>query len=354
MITTLLSFIFVLGILVFVHEFGHFIAAKWVGIRVEKFSLGFPPKMVGKKIGDTEYMISWIPLGGYVKMAGETPEEEKTSWEPYEFMSKSALQKTFVVLAGPAMNFILAVFVFWCIFLFAGKFQSHFDTTEIGFVVEEGPAQRAGIQAGDVILSINEKEVNDFWEMADIIHQRVEKPIQVEWKRGEEKLRATIITGKEEIINQRGEKQEIGMIGIGATYTVLRFNLFESFQEGVGEMVAVLVGSAKALFEVVTGAASLKVLGGPLLIAQTAGQAARMGLVTLFYLIAALSVMLAFVNALPIPVLDGGHVLFMIIEKIQRKPLSLKQRAILQQIGFAFLLCLIILVTYNDLARLIR
>ena len=354
MITTLLSFIFVLGILVFVHEFGHFIAAKFVGIRVEKFSLGFPPKMVGKKIGDTEYVISWIPLGGYVKMAGETPEEEKTAWEPYEFMSKSVLQKTFVVLAGPAMNFILAVFVFWCIFLFAGKLQSHFDTTEIGFVVEGGPAQIAGIQPRDVILSINEKEVNDFWEMADIIHQRVEEPIQVEWKRGEEKLKATIITGKEEVINQRGEKQEIGMIGIGATYTVLRFNVFESFQEGVGEMVAILVGSAKALFEVVTGAASLKVLGGPLLIAQTAGQAARMGVVSLFYLIGALSVMLAFVNALPIPVLDGGHVLFMVIEKIQRKPLSLKQRAMLQQIGFAFLLCLIILVTYNDLARLIR
>lgn len=351
---TFFSFLFVLGILIFVHELGHFIAAKSVGIRVEKFSLGFPPRMVGKKIGDTEYMISWIPLGGYVKMAGEAQEEEKTSWQPYEFMSKSVSQRAFVVLAGPVMNFILAAFIFWGIFLFAGKQIIHDDRTEIGFVAEARPAQKAGIEVGDVILSINGKEVNDFREMADIISKRVGKPILVEWKRGEEKLRATIITEKEEVINQKGKTEEVGKIGIGPTYSVVRLNPLKSFLEGFGTAVFILLETVKFLIALISGAASLKLIGGPVFIAQVAGETARLGMVSLFSFIAILSINLALVNSLPIPVLDGGHILFLIIEKIQGKPLSIKQRSVLQQIGFAFLLLVIILITYNDFARLLK
>jgi len=351
---TFLSFIFVLGILIFVHELGHFLAAKYVGIRVEKFSLGFPPKMVGKKVGDTEYMISWIPLGGYVKMAGETPEEEKARWEPYEFMSKSVSQRALVVSAGPVMNFILAAFIFWGIFFFGGKQIVHDDRTEIGFVGEATPAQKAGIKVGDVILSINGKEVNDFREMAEIIYEQVEKPVLVEWKRGEVKLQTTIITQKEKVINQKGETEEVGKIGVSPTYSIVSLNIFKSFWEGLGTAVFILVETIKFIIALITGTASLKLIGGPVFIAQTAGETARLGIVSLFSFIAILSINLALVNSLPIPVLDGGHILFLIIEKIQGRPLSIRQRSVLQQIGFAFLLVLIILVTYNDFARLIR
>jgi len=351
---TLLSFILVLGILIFVHELGHFLVAKSVGIKVEKFSLGFPPRMVGKKIGDTEYMISWIPLGGYVKMAGENPEEEKPTWEPYEFMSKSVSQRAMVILAGPVMNFILAAFIFWGIFLFAGQQIVHDDKTEIGFVGEGSPAQTAGIEVGDVILSINENKVENFSEMANIIYKQVEKPVLVQWKRGEEKLAAIIVTQKEKVTNQNGETEEVGKIGVSPTYSTIKLNFFQSFWEGLSTAVFILVETIKFLIALITGAASLKLIGGPVFIAQTAGETARMGLVSLFSFIAILSVNLALVNVMPIPVLDGGHILFLIIEKIQGKPLSLKQKAIMQQIGFAFLLCLIILVTYNDFARLIR
>jgi regulator of sigma E protease len=353
MTVTILSFLFVLGVCIFVHELGHFLMAKSVGIRVERFSLGFPPKMVGKKIGHTEYMISWIPLGGYVKMAGENLEEEKSKWEPYEFMSKSVSQRALVIMAGPAMNFILAALIFWGIFLFMGKQIIHDDRTEIGFVTEESPAQKAGIEVGDVILSINGKEVTDFRGMAEVIYEQVEKPILVEWKRGEERLRATIVTQKEQVINQAGETQTVGKIGIGPTYSVVRLNIFESLWEGIGTAVLILLEVIKFIIALVSGKVSLKLVGGPVFIAQTAGETARMGLVSLFSFIALISVNLALVNALPIPILDGGHILFLTIEKIQGKPLSLKQRSVLQQIGFAFLLVLIILITYNDFSRLI-
>jgi len=353
MTTTILSFLFVLGICIFVHELGHFVLAKWVGIRVEKFSLGFPPKMVGKKIGDTEYMISWIPLGGYVKMAGDSLEEEKTAWEPYEFMAKSVSHRALVIFAGPLMNFILAALIFWGIFLFVGQQIVHDDITEIGYVEEGGPAQDAGIQVGDVILSINGTKVDDFRGMAKIIHEQVEKPILVEWKRGEQLLRATIVTRKDEVTNRQGETLTVGKIGIGATYSIVRLNVFQAFREGVGTAVFILLEVIKFLFALVTGAASLKMIGGPVFIAQTAGETARMGIVSLFSFIALVSVNLALVNILPIPVLDGGHLLFLVIEKAQGKPLTIKQRSALQQIGFAFLLLVIILITYNDFARLI-
>lgn len=353
MTLTIFSFLFVLGICIFVHELGHFLLAKWVGIRVEKFSLGFPPKMVGKKIGDTEYMISWIPLGGYVKMAGENLEEEKASWEPYEFMAKSVSQRGLVVIAGPVMNFVLAALIFSGIFLFAGQQVIHDDITEIGYVAQGGPADQAGIQVGDVILSINGQEVEDFRGMAEIIYERVEEPILVEWRRGELKLSSIMVTQKDEIIDRQGETKTVGKIGIGATYSIVRLNIYESFREGVGTAVFILLEVIKFIIALVTGAASLKMIGGPVFIAQTAGETARLGIVSFFSFIGLVSVNLALVNILPIPVLDGGHVLFLVIEKIQGKPLTLKQRSVLQQIGFAFLLLLIILITYNDFSRLV-
>jgi len=352
--TTLLATIFVLGILIFFHELGHFLVAKRSGIRVERFSLGFPPKLIGKKIGDTEYCISWIPLGGYVKMAGEDPDEKQIKGEPWEFMSKPVHTRALVVFAGPAMNFILAILIFWGIIFFAGKHEIHEDTNQIGLVAPGGPADKAGIKPGDRIISINGIEVSTFKEMADIIHKQVEKPVEVKWRRDGEEHFAMITTFKDRILDEEGEINYIGKIGIGPTYTTVKVGFFQSLWEGIDTSIFILVETIKFIIGLITGTASIKLVGGPIFIAQVAGQTAKAGIASLLSFMALLSINLSLINVLPIPVLDGGHLMFLGIEKIKGRPLSLKQRAAMQQIGLAFLILLIIFVTYNDFLRLIK
>ncbi len=352
--TTLIATIFVLGILIFFHELGHFLIAKKSGIRVERFSLGFPPKLVGKKIGDTEYCISWFPLGGYVKLAGEEPDEEKLEGKPWEFMSKPVRIRALVITAGPAMNLILAIFIFWGIFFFKGKQEIHDQTTEVGLVTPGGPAEKAGIKPGDKIVSINGIEVSTFRDMAQLIYQQVEKPIEVKWIRNGKEYTAQITTFRDRVLNEKGEMQSVGKIGIGPCYTTIKVGFLKSFFLAVDTAIFILIESIKFIVGLITGTASIKLLGGPLFIAQTAGQTAKTGFVNLLSFMALLSVNLALINVLPIPVLDGGHLLFLSIEKIKGSPLSLKQRATLQQIGLAFLILLIIFVTYNDFLRAIK
>ncbi len=352
--TTLVATIFVLGVLIFFHELGHFLVAKKSGIRVEKFSLGFPPKMIGKKIGDTEYCLSWIPLGGYVKMAGDEPDEVKLEGKPWEFMSKPVGIRALVVAAGPVMNLILAVFIFWGIIFFKGMQEIHEETAQVGLVAPGGPADAAGIKPGDTIVSINGIEVNTFRDMAQIISQQVEKPIEVKWIRDGEEFTAHVTTFKDRVLNEKGEMQEEGRIGIGISYTTIKVGFFKSFLEAVNTVIFILVETIKFLVGLITGTVSVKLLGGPLFIAQTAGQTAKSGFVYLLSFMALLSVNLALLNVLPIPVLDGGHLLFLSIEKIKGSPLSLKQRATMQQIGLAFLIFLMIFITYNDFLRAIK
>ncbi len=352
--TTVLATIFVLGILIFFHELGHFLVAKKSGIRVERFSLGFPPKLIGKKIGDTEYCISWIPLGGYVKMAGEEPDQEEVKGEPWEFMSKPVHKRALVVFAGPAMNFILSILIFWAIVFFVGKYEVHNDTNEIGLLAPGGPAEKAGIQPGDRIISINGIEVSTFQDMAKIIHQQVEKPVEVKWRRDGEEYTALITTFKDRIRDESGKPKDVGMIGIGPSYTTVKVGFFGSLLEAVDRSVFIAVEVIKVLAGFFTGTSSVKDLGGPVLIAQTAGQIAKTGIVNLLAFVGALSVMLSLVNVLPVPVLDGGHLLFLGIEKIKGRPLSLRQRAAWQQIGLAFLILFLIFITYNDLLRLAK
>jgi regulator of sigma E protease len=351
---TIVATIFVLGILIFFHELGHFLVAKRSGIRVEKFSLGFPPKMIGKKIGDTEYCLSWIPLGGYVKMAGEDPEASKIEGKPWEFASKPVGIRALVIAAGPVMNFILAILIFWGVIFVKGKQDIHEESTVIGLVSAGGPAAEAGIEPGDQILSINGIEVGSFLEMAGIIYEQVEAPVEVKWMRDETEFTAVITTFRDKVLNEEGEVEEVGKIGVGPSYTTIKVGFFQAFLDGVDTAIFILVESVKFIFRLITGTASAKLLGGPLFIAQTAGQTAKTGFVSLLSFMALLSVNLSLINLLPIPVLDGGHLMFLSIEKIKGSPLSLKQRAAMQQIGLAFLILLIIFVTYNDFLRTIR
>lgn len=352
--TTLWSTIFVLGLLIFVHELGHFLVAKRAGIKVEKFSLGFPPKLIGKKIGDTEYCISWLPLGGYVKMAGEDPDETKITGAPWEFSSKPVWVRGLVIAAGPFMNYLLAVVLIWGVLLFGGRAEVESDRVVVGMVSPLSPAEEAGIKPGDQIISVDGIVVNSFEQMARYIYARVEKPVEVVWQRDGRDYKAIITTFKDKTYNERGERVAIGKIGVGQAYRLKKVGFIEAIVESFRITLAFGVEVVKFVIGLFQGTVSVKMLGGPVFIAELAGQTASRGFADLLTFAALLSVNLALLNILPIPALDGGHLLFLFIEKMRRKPLSLKQRAIIQQIGFALLIVLIVLATYNDFLRLLK
>lgn len=350
--TTLLATIFVLGLLVFVHELGHFLVAKRAGIKVERFSLGFPPKMIGKKIGETEYCISWLPLGGYVKMAGEEPDAAQVTGAPYEFMSKPIWIRSLVVVAGPVMNYLLAVLLIWGIFFLGGRTEVDENQIVVGTVMPGSPAEKAGIKPGDKIMAVDGQAVKTFDEMREKIYAKVEKPVEVTWLRDGREMRATIVTFKDKSRNEKGQPVAVGRIGIGQAFRLYKVGFFEAARLGVVTSwdMAALVG--QFLYRLIIGQESFKSLGGPVFIAQIAGESAHRGFADLLMFAALLSVNLALLNILPIPALDGGHLLFLFIEKLRGKPLSLKQRAVIQQVGFAFLILLIVFATYNDILRI--
>lgn len=349
---TILATIFVLGILIFFHELGHFLVAKWAGIRVEKFSLGFPPFLFKKRFGETDYCIGVIPLGGFVKMTGENPDEEATG-APYEFMSKPVRIRTAVVSAGPFMNFVLAWLILWGIFAFQGRLVTDPDRAVVGVVAEDSPAEEAGLQAGDVIMAIDDTPVSGFADMAKIISQKVEEPVSITWTRDGAELSATVTTYKEMVYNEKGEKVPEGRIGIGEKGEYQSVNVFHAAAMGFERTIAFVEMIADFVWKLVTMKVSPKMIGGPVFIAQAAGRQAQLGFSALLVFMSFLSVNLAILNILPIPVLDGGHLVFLAIEKVKGSPLTMNQRMIAQQIGLVFLLLLIVVVTYNDIVRFI-
>jgi len=347
MLTTILATIFVLGVLIFIHELGHFIVAKRSGIKVEKFSLGFPPSIFSRKWGDTEYAIGVIPLGGFVKMAGENPGEEM-SGAPWEFMSKPVWKRFLVIFAGPFMNFVLAVTILAGLFFFRGK---EVEKVFIGKVSEDSPAAQAGIQDGDNIIEIDGTSITSFTQMAEVIRGKVEEPIVVTWMRGEREFRDTLVTMKSMAVTREGDSVAVGVIGVGSKAVYQPLGVFTSIGEGFNQTIFYVVKTFEFIGGFFSGASKAKDVGGPIFIAQLAGATARAGFDILLEFMALLSVNLAVLNILPIPVLDGGHIMFLIAEKFKGSPLSLKVRMVFQQIGIAFILLLVILITFNDLTR---
>jgi len=349
--TTIAATIFVLGVLIFVHELGHFLVAKWVGIRVERFSLGFPPKMIGKKIGDTEYCISWIPLGGYVKMAGEIPDEEHVTGAPDEFMSKTIGQRLAVIIAGPLANVLTAIVLCWGMIYIQGKPVVDPEHVIVGGVLENGPADQAGIRPGDMILEVEGVTVRQFSDMTAIIHNRPGDSLFVVWSRENEDFSSWVVALDTMVLNEVGEKVRRGLIGIGEGYKIVPAGFFEAAYLGAERTWLFAAGIFRFLAGLVTGSVSAKMIGGPVFIAKVAGEAARQGFGNLLWLVAFLSINLAIVNILPIPVLDGGHLVFLSVEKLRGRPLTLKQRAVAQQIGLFLILVFISYVTFNDFLR---
>ncbi len=425
----------VLGVLVFIHELGHFLAAKLTGMRVDRFSLGFPPRAFGKKIGDTDYCISWLPLGGYVKIAGMIDESFDTEFlqrEPahWEFRAKPIWARMLVISSGVIMNVLLAVCIFWGINYTHGKLIQ--ETTEIGYVVTGSPAENAGLQVGDKVLSVNNRSVT-YWdeienliyidnfgkditlvvertgnqkeilitrtlipensqqllgiieahtvvmigevepgkpaeklglktgdilvsvknvkiindsEVIKIVRASAGTPLFVTWKRGDQILSGTTTPN------------DSGRIGIrlGNYYTgprtVIHYSVFEALVAGIKNVVQSTTMFYKSIGQVIVGKASIKDnFGGPIAIAQLATKSAESGLTSFLSFMALLSMSLAILNILPFPVLDGGHLVMLVYEKVFGKEIPPKVKLGIQKAGFVILLAFMAFVIYNDLSR---
>ncbi len=432
MITTTISFVIVLGILIFIHELGHFAVAKFSGVGVEKFSLGFGPKLLGITYGETEYRISLLPLGGYVKMVGENPGEEVDDVDTSRsFNHKRVGTRSLIVVAGPIMNLVLAVILFPVIFMIGISVPAYLDQTPVvAYVAPDTPASEAGVVKGDKVLSVNGTSVAD-WESflsKVILSPNVELELLIE--RGTEMVTKALVpeaseatgggyagihppmkpsigrvnkgypaeeagllpgdtilaidgteithwaelegliknsglkrtfliargdsTFSVEIEPQRNADRDVYLIGISRDEAQVfkRYGFTEAFVKGIDssfEMTTRLFAVIKGL---VVGQYSLKTLGGPIMIAQVAGSAAKSGIADLLSLVAFLSLQLGIINLFPIPVLDGGHLLFFGIEAIKGKPLSERFMGVAQQIGVVLLIALMLMVTYNDFMRI--
>lgn len=425
----ILSLAIVLGIIVLVHELGHFIAARLMKVRVETFSFGFGKRLFGKRFGHTDIRVSLIPLGGYVKMAGEEDYEAKDP-KPYEFQAKNRAQKIFILFLGPAMNFLLAFFILTIIYINGVEVEQYkSEPPVIGYVEKESPADKAGLKRGDLILTIAGGKIDDWKDLDLTIGSNPNEDLAVEYKRGEKIERTTLKVGvlsqdnlnpagihwdyktrirsvdkgkpayragmkKGDIVMEinrqevsffelkdiistnpglplqflvkRGEKlvtleitpEQIGgevIIGIGlsayAPTVRTSFGLFRAIARSGEEMVRMTYLTVNAIKKLITGKINPKHLSGPIDIAKVSQQAMESGLSNFFVLIAFLSLHIGLLNLLPIPVLDGGHLMIYSIESIIRRDFSAKVKVVLMNIGFFILVAIMAFAILNDIAK---
>ncbi|CAH2030823.1 RIP metalloprotease RseP [Trichlorobacter ammonificans] len=364
------SFIVVLGILIFVHELGHFLVAKWLGVKVEKFSLGFGPKLFGRTIGETEYLISAFPLGGYVKMYGEggfseaelveqtSTETAETAAEPVEppqpidearsFSHKPVWARMAIVLAGPAFNMLFAWLLLITLYLVGMPIMK----ATIGEVFKDKPAAVAGMQKGDRITAVDGHPVVQ-WEDFSSRMATVRGEVTLSIVRNDHPLTITLVPQAGESKNLFGETVQKPIIGVSPSYEFAteRFGLLDAVRMGNAKAVEVTKLTVLSMVKLFQGVVPLKTVGGPLMIADMADKAAKTGGATFFMLLAVVSINLGILNLLPIPILDGGHLLFYTIEAVIRRPVPQKVREYAQQAGMLLLICLMVLAFYNDIVR---
>ncbi len=351
MTTSIFAFIIVLGVLIFVHELGHFLAARLFGVGVEKFSLGFGPRIFGKTVGITDYRISAIPLGGFVKMVGEEPDAEIDPKDiPISFTHKHVFKRILIVGAGPFFNLLLAVIIFFMIFLFFGMYLLR---PTIGEVKDGSPAHKAELAKGDTIAAIDGVEVKSWEDMAGIISESKGKKISLIIRRGNDSFVKEVIPEAIKSKNLFGEDIDRYVIGVTASGDVFikRLNLPEAFIESFVQAYKITELTILSIVKLIQGTLSAKTLGGPIMIAEMAGQQAKEGAMNLIFFIALLSINLGILNFLPIPVLDGGHLMFFFIEAIIGHPVNTRMREIAQQVGIFMLIMLMVFVFYNDISR---
>jgi regulator of sigma E protease len=371
--------VIVLGVLIFVHEFGHFLVAKLFNVKVEKFSLGFGPKLVGKKVGETEYLVSAFPLGGYVKMFGEggfieggeahhpaSEEEEGNNAagageaaavrreltdeeKSRSFAHKPPLARIAIVMAGPVFNLVFA----WIAFIVLCMLGVPSITTKIGEVLKDKPAAKAGVQKNDVITAINGKAITHWEEVAEAIAAAKGKPVAVTVKRSATDLQFTITPEPRISKNLFGEKVNGFAIGVASAGEVVteHYGPIEAIGKGTVQTGKVIEITVMSLVKLAQRVVPLDSLGGPIMIAKMAGETAQAGGSSFLAFMALLSVNLGVLNLLPVPVLDGGHLFFFFWELVFRRPVSQKAREYAQQVGLMLLLGLMVLAFYNDIIR---
>ncbi len=347
-------FIIVLGLLIFFHEMGHFLAAKFFGVKVERFSFGLGPRLVGIKVGETDYRISAFPLGGYVKMVGEGLDDEVLEEEKgRSFSYKAVWKRMIIVVCGPLFNFFFAIGVFSLGFLLVGQVIL---TSDIGEVKPDYPAYKAGLRSGDKIISMGGHPISIWKDLPDVVRKNSGKAIPVIFVRGDRQYKTEVIPVTSTVKNLFGEDVQETVIGVSPSgkFITKSLGLGEALQGGILQTYEITKLTFVSLIKLVQRKVPLETLGGPIFIAQLAGQQAQEGWANLLFFTALLSVNLGILNLLPIPILDGGHLVFFAIEWISGKPLSLKKREIAQQVGMFVLILLMVFVFYNDIVRIIQ
>jgi regulator of sigma E protease len=349
-----LPFIVVLGVLIFFHELGHFLVAKYFNVVVEKFSLGFGYRLIGKKVGETEYLISTVPLGGYVKLLGEDAEEAEAlppELAQRAFYTQHVLKRIAIVASGPFFNLVLAWFLFCGLYLISGDYVM---TTEVGQVRADSPAEKAGLMKGDMIVSIQGKAITTWTEIKKKVQDHAGKPLVMTVRRGAQLISATVVPEGAVEKNIFGEDVKSALIGIVSSGKIVKVELgpWDAVKGGSLKSWEIIRLTCLTVVKLLQGVVSIKTLGGPIMIGQLTGQVAQEGISYLIPLLAIISINLGVLNLLPVPILDGGLIIFFLIELIAGRPISLKKRAVAQKVGLFLLTILIVVVTINDLSRI--
>ncbi len=351
-IITIIATIIVLGVLIFVHELGHFLMAKKAKVSVSIFSLGFGPKLFGKKVGETLYQVSLIPLGGYVKMVGEDLAENVPSEQlARSFFAQPVAKRLGIVIAGPCFNFLFAVVAFAAIFMVGMPTL----LPEVGEVKTGYPAYQAGLQKGDRILEVDGTPIKRWEALAEVIHRSGGRPLPLTIERGGTKIQVSVTPQLSTQKNLFGEDEPMGQIGItpsGKTF-IDRSDPFTATYKGLAQSWQIMELTVVSLVKMIEEKVSAKNIGGPILIAQLAGEQAKAGMLSFVIFIALISINLVVLNVLPIPILDGWLILLFIIEAVRGKPVSLHLRERAQQIGVFIIILIMLLVFYNDLSRIL-
>lgn len=346
----LLSVIAVLAILIIFHEWGHFLAARFFGVRVLKFSMGFGPRLIGRRMGETEYLICAIPLGGYVNLFGEDPGEPLSEADRvHAFSSQPVWRRALIVAAGPVFNLLLAVLTFVVVAMIGLPVFK----PQIGVIQKAMPAERAGLTPGDLIRSIEGQEISQWEELQVAIQRHGGRTLTMIVEREGQPVTLRVTPELRQRPNMFGEMKPMWIIGVQPKGTLFtrRVNPFSAVVFGVRRTGEITVLTVVGLVKIIEGQLPSDSIGGPILIAQLVGQQASEGLLAISVFIAILSVNLGVLNLLPIPVLDGGHLVFFAIEAVLGRPVSIRKREIAQQIGFALLISLMLFAFYNDIMR---
>jgi len=343
--------IILLGVLIFAHEFGHFIVAKKAGVGVLKFSLGFGPKIFGKKIGETDYLLSAIPLGGYVKLLGESDVEGLSEEEKKRSFSRQhVLKRIMIVAAGPVFNILLALLIFYIVYMIGIPAL----TGEIGEIMKNSAAHEAGLKQRDKVTAIDGIKISGWNSLAETIRDSQGRALRIAFQRNGNSLELWVTPKIQKSKNIFGEEVDSYKLGIAPSYKTYTQQLgpLDAGWASLKQTWLISKMTLVSLVKILEGVVSPKTLGGPILIAQMAGTQAREGIIPFILFMALLSINLAVLNLLPVPVLDGGHLLFYLIEMVKGSEVTVKSRELANQVGFVMLIGLMIFVVMMDIDRL--